>query len=511
MMLLDRVWLVLSGLGTYIILRSIYRVFFHPLRKIPGPKLVAVTNGVEFYYNIIRNGMYIFEIEKMHQRYGPIVRIAPNEVHVIDPYFYDEIYAPSSRRRDKSSRVVPATGVMGSMIATVSHDHHRIRRAVLSEFFSRRSILNMMPIIDRFLEELGDRLSQFHGTNTPVRLDNVLNAFTSDIITEYCYGSSWGFLEDEHFRSETRSALLETANTLHIGEFAPWLIALLRKVPVHILRRLQPGRAAIFEAMEAVYKQAASSLNYQSGNLREGEKSFDQVPQNMFDKLLASDVPASERSLERLQDEGLVVLGAGTETVAHTLTVSTFYLCSNKDILTKLREELRQVLPTPTSSASLLELEKLPYLTAVIYESLRLAYGPVVRMPRVAPTETLRYGEYLIPPGTPMSATTYFIHRDPNLFPNPDKFDPERWLQGSRSEELKRYIVNFTKGSRGCLGITLAYAEIYKAIAGLVRRFDFELHDTTMEDMKVVGERVFAITRRGQTQVYVTISDLSKM
>lgn len=297
---------------------------------------------------------------------GPIVRIAPNEVHVIDPYFYDEIYAPSSRRRDKSSRVVPATGVMGSMIATVSHDHHRIRRAVLSEFFSRRSILNMMPIIDRFLEKLGDRLSQFHGTNTPVRLDNVLNAFTSDIITEYCYGSSWGFLEDEHFRSETRSALLETANTLHIGEFAPWLIALLRKVPVHILRRLQPGRAAIFEAMEAVYKQAASSLNYQSGNLREGEKSFDQVPQNMFDKLLAPDVPASERSLERLQDEGLVVLGAGTETVAHTLTVSTFYLCSNKDILTKLREELRQVLPTPTSSASLLELEKLPYLVSIL-------------------------------------------------------------------------------------------------------------------------------------------------
>jgi len=59
--------------------------------------------------------------------------------------------------------------------------------------------------------------------------------------------------------------------------------------------------------------------------------------------------------------------------------------------------------------------------------------------------------------------------------------------------------------------VSLAYAEIYKAIAGLVRRFDFELHDTTMEDMKVVGERVFAITRRGQTQVYVTIFDLSKM
>ena len=57
----------------------------------------------------------------------------------------------------------------------------------------------------------------------------------------------------------------------------------------------------------------------------------------------------------------------------------------------------------------------------------------------------------------------------------------------------------------------MAYAEIYKAIAGLVRRFDFELHDTTMEDMRIVGERVFAITRRGQTQVYVTVSDLSRV
>lgn len=59
--------------------------------------------------------------------------------------------------------------------------------------------------------------------------------------------------------------------------------------------------------------------------------------------------------------------------------------------------------------------------------------------------------------------------------------------------------------------LRLAYAEIYKAIAGLARRFDFELHDTTMEDMKIVGERVFAITRRGQTQVYATVTDLARM
>jgi cytochrome P450 len=284
-------------------------------------------------------------------------------VHIIDPTFYDEIYAPSSRRRDKSVRVTKATGIGGSMIATAPHDHHRIRRAFLSEFFSRRSILNMTPMIDRYLLKLGDRLGELHDSKTVVRLDNALNAFTSDIITEYCYGKSWGFLEDKRFRSDTRGALLETANTLHIGQFAPWLIMLLRKIPIHILRRMQPGKATIFEAMEAVYDQAVSSFNVAPGNpSAETEK---RENRNMFDNLVDPAVPASERTLDRLQDEGLVVLGAGTETVAHTLTMSMFYLCKNQDVLQRLRTELKQVLPTPSSTASLVELEKLPYLVRV--------------------------------------------------------------------------------------------------------------------------------------------------
>lgn len=75
-MLLERAWLALLGLGAFLVFRSIYRLFFHPLRKIPGPRLVAITHGVEFYYNCILDGKYIFEIEKMHKKYGisPILR-----------------------------------------------------------------------------------------------------------------------------------------------------------------------------------------------------------------------------------------------------------------------------------------------------------------------------------------------------------------------------------------------------------------------------------------------------
>lgn len=58
------------GVTLYFIARSIYRLYFHPLRKIPGPKLAAITHAYEFYYNVIKGGLFIWEIERMHEVYG---------------------------------------------------------------------------------------------------------------------------------------------------------------------------------------------------------------------------------------------------------------------------------------------------------------------------------------------------------------------------------------------------------------------------------------------------------
>ncbi len=86
--LLDHKWSILfASVALYSLTVCIYRRYFHPLAKIPGPFLPAVTKLYQSYYN----HRYYLQIEKLHQQYGPIVRITPNEVHLADAENYDKI------------------------------------------------------------------------------------------------------------------------------------------------------------------------------------------------------------------------------------------------------------------------------------------------------------------------------------------------------------------------------------------------------------------------------------
>ncbi|KAL8990518.1 MAG: hypothetical protein Q9177_000849 [Variospora cf. flavescens] len=77
----------------------VYRLAFSKLSGFPGPKVAAATYWYEFYFDWLRKGKYIFEIEKMHEIYGPIVRINPDELSISDPEAYNDIYVSESRRR----------------------------------------------------------------------------------------------------------------------------------------------------------------------------------------------------------------------------------------------------------------------------------------------------------------------------------------------------------------------------------------------------------------------------
>ena len=78
-------------------------------------------------------------------------------------------------------------------------------------------------------------------------------------------------------------------------------------------------------------------------------------------------------------------------------------------------------------------------------------------------------------------------HMDASLFPNPERFDPQRWLNAD-DPYLDRYLVNFSKGTRACLGINLAKAEIWLTLATLFTKFDMKLYDTTRADVEVARD-----------------------
>lgn len=110
------------------------------------------------------------------------------------------------------------------------------------------------------------------------------------------------------------------------------------------------------------------------------------------------------------------------------------------------------------------ELEKQPYLSAVITEGLGIGYGVSSRMQRVFPDTVLHHSGYAIPTKTPVSMTSVLIHDASYIFPGPRTFRPERFLE---QPELKKYIISFSRGSRQCAGLNMAYAEFYLGLAAV--------------------------------------------
>ncbi|PTB37642.1 uncharacterized protein TrAFT101_005480 [Trichoderma asperellum] len=484
-----RLWVVITALGAYISIRTIYRLYFHPLSHIPGPKLAACSHLYEFYYNVILSGKYLFEMEKMHQQYGPIIRINPREVHINDPTFYDEIYASSSRKREKDPKFVPTYALPGSMVAAVSHELHHLRRGILKDFFSRRSVLELSEMINERVQALMKRLEGFRIAQSTVSIDDAFSALSSDVITSYCCGKHWGFIEDPDFRNDVRKATADAASFTHISRFFPWLVTLSTFLSPRTLSILMPGKAGLFGFLE-------SFLEYAQKGASTGKR------KSMLATLADPSIPPQERSFHRQRDEAFGIIGAGTETTATVLTVAFYHLARDKTVRDKLQTELKQLMPTPDSTPTWIELERLPYLDAFISESLRIGSPILGRYTRVAPTETLTYKNYVIPPGTPMSSASYFIHKDATIFPDPDAFRPERWIEAAeKGQNLKKHLVSFTKGSRNCIGINLAYMELFLTVAAFVRRFNLELVDTTPDDVRVVREFLVGFTKNGNVKV----------
>lgn len=191
-------------------------------------------------------------------------------------------------------------------------------------------------------------------------------------------------------------------------------------------------------------------------------------------------------SVEGLKDEILTMISAGNDTTGITSMTGLYHILRNPEIHARLLAELKTALPAPNDRAPYSTIEKLPYLSAVVKESLRYASAAASRTPRLVPKggATLPDGRFL-PEGTRVGMSIYLLHFNPDVFPEPRAFMPERWLDAMPEHlaTMNRFFVPFSKGTRSCIGINLAHMEIYLILAYLIRRYDFYT-STTDEDMR---------------------------
>lgn len=208
------------------------------------------------------------------------------------------------------------------------------------------------------------------------------------------------------------------------------------------LVKMNPGMGE-WLAMEAACAKTVSEARAKFEHDKTQEKASSQY-YNIVDEWLRSDMSEYEKRDFRigLQAQGLI--GAAIETTAWTLALVTFYMYQDREIMQKLRSELLQEAPDKQVPA-LAKLEALLYFSALITEAFRVAGGPISRLPRIHPggatvlqsTHNGRSVEYTVPPGTVLSMSSYHIHQNPVLFPEPSEFRPERWLdsQGKRKRD----------------------------------------------------------------------------
>ncbi|KAG7006351.1 hypothetical protein G7Y79_00015g039410 [Physcia stellaris] len=461
-----------------------------PLSKFPGPKLAAATYLYEGYYDVVKRGKYTFKIRDLHAKYGPIIRISPAEIHINDPDYYDSLYSREGKW-EKSPYYVNSLGNTVAGFGTVDHDLHRMRRAAINPFFSKQKVTALQPVIQHLSEKLCAKFEKCKGTEEVVPLECAFDAFTMDVITEYSLDTSFGYLDHPGWSSDFRELERAFGEMGYMQKMFPPMIRLMQSLPDKVVIWMDPKSKLLLDFFRECYAIAERMLKD-----TDGEKYEEKEHPTIFYEIIHSDLPPAEKLPKRLEGEAAAVLGAGAVTTAWTLTVGMYHLTVQQEKLERLRAEVRSVMPDPHQPVKLQQLEQLPYLTAVIMESLRLSNGVSTRLARVAPDRSIYFRDWEIPKGTPTGMTSTLIHQNPDIFPQPFEFVPERWLDPKEKQRLERYLVPFSKGTRQCAGINLAWAELYIMIAAMVNRITLELYETTREDVDIYSDMLIAEPKR---------------
>ncbi|KAI1298515.1 cytochrome P450 family protein [Xylaria venustula] len=466
--------IVTAGACIYIVYQSV----FSPLASFPGP-LAAKLSKVWRAYGMYK-GTWHRDIVELHRKYGPVVRIGPNELSVADPEAFRQIYSVSKTFRKSASYAVAQGSRPFDLVNERNEKKHGAQRKLVARPYSMDSTKRFEPAIDVLLDSLLHKLDDFAKSSQVFDLGFWVQLYAFDVIGTVSFNKPFGFLfsgSDNGLFERLQRAMNSFAWVMHAG----WFLSLHQNLIMPIF-----GNQLAANDRNGYFFEFAK---------HEVEKRKDQQREGILGQLLQAQALKGQPNDLDITFMMTSNVFAGSDTTATAMQAVFLNLLRSPRVLAKLRTDL-EARGTGSSNGrvSSAEAEASPYLQAVIYEGMRINPSVPLVLDRDVPPEGMTIGDRFIPGGTVVGTSPWVIHRVKEVWgPDAEQFRPERWLEEKGNGELKRFFFAFGAGTRTCIGRHISWLEIEKLIASLVMRYDFKFAD----DAKITERSGALVILRG--------------
>lgn len=382
--------------------------------------------------------------------------------YVNHPDLIREVLLTHTRVLPKGMVLQRAKRLFGEGILTSEGELHRRQRRLLQPGFSRARL----PQYCEVMIDCAETYAQSLRPDDERQLDQDLSQVTMSIVARSLFHRS----VEGHTEELSRHL---TAFMHALPYFSLPLVEYLQRLPVPVLRRGQEAVAGLDRFVRAMIDERRAQVG-----------AHDDLLALM---MAAQDVEGDGRSMseQQLRDECLTLLVAGHETTCNALLWTLYCLALNPDVDAGVQAELARVLGSRVPTAA--DLPQLVYLTQVFAEAMRM-YPPVWIIGRRA-SEAFSLGGQTISAGTLVAISQWALHHNPRWYPDPYRFDPDRFSEANKASRPRFAYLPFSAGARGCIGEAFAWQEGLAVLACLLRRFSFRL----VEGYRVVPEPLMTL------------------
>ncbi|ENI02074.1 hypothetical protein COCC4DRAFT_202931 [Bipolaris maydis ATCC 48331] len=459
----------------YTLLWILYTLNLHPLSHIPGPLWPCLSRTWLMYHHY--TGDIDIATRALHAQYGPIVRIAPDEVTVADPSALPIIYSVQ-KALQKTDWYVPwrpkGLGSQPDLFTQTDERAHAAYRRIVGGVYSLSSVLKSEAGLDEMLELFMQKLGGFAESGEAFDFGLWLEMYSFDNIGVAFFGQAFGFVRDS----------VDYNGYIHAVHLAMPFLTLLTVTPYYarpfllLIAVCIPKLLRAVLAVEDIKKTAIKETKVATERSLEATgKRPDAVSQ-----LLAIVQEKGEKvnySHKEITSDMWVGIMAGADSTSINMRSVMYFLMKNPEKLEKARAEVDAAFENGSLSSPVQYSQActLPYLTAVVKEAGRLFPAFSVSMPRYAPSQGLTLCDKYIPGGYTVGMNPAIVQHDTGIFGEDAlEFKPERWLESKeRTRTMDRAILAWGAGTRTCVGKPLALTQIYKVTAETLRRFTFEM------------------------------------